>query len=93
MTVMAMTLQQLRDASDEDLIKAHDDIAHALKPSVSRLISALSKSLVLLPIPAPFHACKFRQLWRVCEPAWPLWLVVVVCAGRGRRALLPTAQA
>jgi hypothetical protein len=27
MAVMAMTLQQLRDASDEDLIKAHDDIA------------------------------------------------------------------
>ncbi|MGO9284056.1 MAG: hypothetical protein ACLP75_13985 [Mycobacterium sp.] len=33
MTVTAMTLQQLRDASDEDLIKAHDDIAYALNPS------------------------------------------------------------
>ena len=43
MTVMAMTLQQLRDASDEDLIKAHDDIAHALNPSVSYYLDELGR--------------------------------------------------
>jgi hypothetical protein len=43
MTVMAMTLQQLRDASDEDLIKAHDDIAHTLKPSVSYYLDELGR--------------------------------------------------
>jgi len=41
MTVVAMTLQQLRDASDEDLIKAHDDIAHSLNPSVSYYLDEL----------------------------------------------------
>ena len=43
MSVMAMTLQQLRDASDEDLIKAHDDIAHSLNPSVSYYLDELGR--------------------------------------------------
>ena len=41
--VMAMTLHQLRDASDEDLITAHDDIAHALNPSVSYYLDELGR--------------------------------------------------
>ena len=40
---MAMTLRQLRDASDEDLIKAHDDIAHTLDPGVSYYLDELGR--------------------------------------------------
>jgi hypothetical protein len=43
MTVMAMTLKQLRDASDDDLIKAHDEIAHTHNPGVGYYLDELGR--------------------------------------------------